>query len=166
MVAAHSQLHAAPPGTFTDVPRGPLFRFPGRHQRHTSVGLSERDLRAPAWCCGAFFIVVSTAWLGKVRARAPDFGVRVRCGGPSPLCAHFHAAMTPRGPSALHGAGAKHSCSQTGPARPSVPGCCLLQGAPSPPSAEPHPVSFLLSWLLLTLALLFQASRLIKVSLR
>ncbi|GAB5568387.1 polycystic kidney disease protein 1-like 1 isoform X3 [Prionailurus iriomotensis] len=38
MLAAHSHLHAAPPGTFTDVSRGLPFRFPGRHQRDTLRG--------------------------------------------------------------------------------------------------------------------------------
>ncbi|XP_047704936.1 polycystic kidney disease protein 1-like 1 [Prionailurus viverrinus] len=67
MLAAHSHLHAAPPGTFTDVSRGLPFRFPGRHQRDTFPGLSKSDPWAPAWCCGAFFIVTSTVWLGMLR---------------------------------------------------------------------------------------------------
>nr|XP_060484342.1 polycystin-1-like protein 1 [Panthera onca] len=67
MLAAHSHLRAALPGTFTDVSRGLPFRFPGRRQRDTFPGLSKSDPRAPAWCCGAFFIVTSTVWLGTLR---------------------------------------------------------------------------------------------------
>ncbi|VFV20669.1 polycystic kidney disease protein [Lynx pardinus] len=67
MLAVHSHLRAAPPGTFTDVSRGLPFRFPGRRQRDTFPGLSKSDPWALAWCCGAFFIVTSTVWLGMLR---------------------------------------------------------------------------------------------------
>ncbi|XP_072631866.1 polycystin-1-like protein 1 [Canis lupus baileyi] len=54
-LAAHSHLRAVPPGTLTDFSRGPRSR------------LSRSDLQAPAWCCGALFMVMSTAWLGMLR---------------------------------------------------------------------------------------------------
>ncbi|CAK7296196.1 Polycystic kidney disease protein 1-like 1 [Vulpes lagopus] len=54
-LAAHSHLRAVPPGTLTDFSRSPRSR------------LSRSDLQAPAWCCGALFMVMSTAWLGMLR---------------------------------------------------------------------------------------------------
>ncbi|XP_035579074.1 polycystic kidney disease protein 1-like 1 [Zalophus californianus] len=66
-LAAHCHLRAVPLGAFADFSRGPLFRLPGRSQTDTSRGPSGSDLWAPAWCCGALFTVVSTAWWGMLR---------------------------------------------------------------------------------------------------
>ncbi|XP_077915992.1 polycystin-1-like protein 1 [Halichoerus grypus] len=66
-LAAHCHLRAVPPGTFADFSRGLLFRLPGRSQTDTSRRLSGSDLWALAWCCGALFTVVSTAWWGMLR---------------------------------------------------------------------------------------------------
>ncbi|XP_044945443.1 polycystic kidney disease protein 1-like 1 [Mustela putorius furo] len=67
MLAARCHLRTVPPGTFTDFSRDLLFRLPGRSQTHTSRGPSESDLWAPAGCCGALFIAVSTVWWGMLR---------------------------------------------------------------------------------------------------
>ncbi|XP_059028509.1 polycystin-1-like protein 1 [Mustela lutreola] len=67
MLAARCHLRTVPPGTFTDFSRDLLFHLPGRSQTHTSRGPSESDLWAPAGCCGALFIAVSTVWWGMLR---------------------------------------------------------------------------------------------------